>query len=92
MKTRPRANIGIIRISDEAIMNGREFVSEILWLMRFIPTRAECLHHVRAFEYVGYSKIFRELGDCEEIPEYQVYTTIDESGSVESIELMEKER
>ncbi|MBW1853097.1 MAG: hypothetical protein JRJ00_00190 [Deltaproteobacteria bacterium] len=81
--------IGSIEISLDLIENNLETVSKLFSKMEFVALRAECHIYINSIKYVGISRMFREIKEGEEIPEYRTMITQGEGGRIAYIEVEE---
>ena len=63
---------------------------ELFGLLKFIPYRVEFLMYITKFEYIGTSPLFREVGDGEKTPEYDIQINYSEGGEVRKVLAQER--
>lgn len=85
-------NLGRFRIDSRFIHEQPERVAEVFKIMKCVPVRAEMIYYSNEIEYMAISELFPELEYGKMIPDYTLKIIQNESGSVESVNIIEGEK
>ena len=76
---------GKFYISYDTVDQRPSFVAQVLAKIQFCPGRVEALLIPHSVEMSGYSPMFRQVADCDPLPEYDLIIDTDNHGDVISV-------